>query len=61
VHLQGVPYQSCCKAPNYTPGGHLFSGPGHFTSTLLIDGWNRCIGMFSIQHKWVEADVKRYL
>jgi hypothetical protein len=58
-------YQLSCKVPNHldghTPGAHLFTGPGKLTSSLLIDGWNFCIDMFAVQHKWIEADVKKYL
>jgi hypothetical protein len=65
ANLEGASYRTGCKAPNYldddTPGGHLFSGPGRLTSSLLIDGWNHCIDMFAVKHKWVEGDVKRYL
>jgi hypothetical protein len=64
-HLATASYKSRCKAPMDmdadTPGDSLFSGPGRLPSRLLIDGWNHCIQMFAIQHKWSEADVKKYL
>ena len=63
--LQGAAYKSGFDPPNHltddTPGAHLFTGAGRLPSELLILGWNHCIDMFAIKHKWTEADVKKYL
>jgi hypothetical protein len=63
--LSDVTYVTESDKPKYftaeCPGASLFNGPGHLTSDLLIDCWNHAIDMFAIRHKWVEADVKKYL
>ena len=44
-----------------TPGYALFAGPGRLTSSMLLEGWNHCIDMYAVRHRWSEADVKKYL
>jgi hypothetical protein len=63
--LSGTSYKSGYDQPrhleNDTPGAHLFDGPGRLTSEMLIAGWNHCTDMFAKSHRWIEADVKKYL